>query len=49
MTVTSGTLSVKGADGAWQPYPAGTAFEVPGSSGFDVRADEPAAYLCEYL
>jgi len=49
MTVTSGALFVKDADGAWQGYPAGTAFEVPGASGFDVRADEPAAYLCEYL
>jgi len=49
MTVTSGALLVKDPDGGWQTYPAGTAFEVPGSSGFDVRADEPAAYLCEYL
>jgi uncharacterized protein YaiE (UPF0345 family) len=48
MTVTSGELSVK-RDGAWVPYPAGTAFEIPGRSGFDVRALEPAAYLCEFL
>ena len=26
-----------------------TAFEVPGGAGFDARADEPAAYLCEFL
>ena len=30
-------------------YPAGTSFEVPGKSGFDVRARQPAAYLCEFL
>jgi uncharacterized protein YaiE (UPF0345 family) len=48
MTVTSGELAVK-RDGAWVPYPAGTAFEIPGRSGFDVRALEPSAYLCEFL
>ena len=50
MTVISGELWVKppGAT-AFRPYPAGTAFEVPGKSGFDVRAETPAAYLCEYL
>ena len=48
MTVVSGELEAKvGAE--WRTYPAGTAFEVPGKSGFDVRAREPAAYLCEFL
>jgi pectinesterase len=27
----------------------GTAFEIAGRSGFDVRATEPCAYLCEFL
>lgn len=49
MTVTSGALAVALADGEWTTYPAGTVFEVPGASGFDVRADAPAAYLCEFL
>jgi hypothetical protein len=50
MTVVSGALSVK-PDGAaaWSLYPAGTAFEIAGKSGFDVRAETPAAYLCEFL
>jgi len=50
MTVISGELSVR-PQGAteWQRYPAGTAFEVAASSGFDVRAQSPAAYLCEFL
>lgn len=48
MTVVSGELEVKVGDG-WRSYPAGTAFEVPGKSGFDVRAKEPAAYVCEFL
>jgi uncharacterized protein YaiE (UPF0345 family) len=50
MTVVSGELVVR-VDGAAEArvYPAGTVFEVPGRSGFDVRATEPAAYLCEFL
>jgi uncharacterized protein YaiE (UPF0345 family) len=48
MTVVSGELEVK--DGtAWRAYPAGTSFEVAAKSGFDVRAGQPAAYLCEFL
>jgi purine/pyrimidine-nucleoside phosphorylase len=50
MTVTSGELLVRMAgatEARW--YPAGTVFEVPGNSGFDVKALNPAAYLCEFL
>ena len=50
MTVVSGELGVKmPGDAAWRSYPAGTAFEVPGKSGFDVKAAAPVAYLCEFL
>jgi uncharacterized protein YaiE (UPF0345 family) len=50
MTVVSGELAVK-IDGTseWKAYPAGTSFEVAAKSGFDVRAETPAAYLCEFL
>jgi purine/pyrimidine-nucleoside phosphorylase len=50
MSVVSGELFVK-LDGAaeWRGYPSGTVFEVPGKSGFDVKAVEPAAYVCEFL
>lgn len=50
MTVVSGELFVK-RDGSseWVSYPAGTVFEVAGKSGFDVRAVEAAAYVCEFL
>jgi len=50
MTVVSGELWVK-PDGAaaFRAYPAGTTFEVPGKSGFDVKAEAPSAYLCEFL
>ena len=50
MTVTSGELTVKLAgSGEWARYAAGTAFEVPAKSGFDVKAAEPSAYVCEFL
>lgn len=50
MTVSSGELEVKLAGAsAWTTYPQGTAFEIPGKSGFDVRARNPAAYVCEFL
>jgi uncharacterized protein YaiE (UPF0345 family) len=48
MTVVSGELDAN-VGGVWRTYPSGTTFEVPGKSGFDVRAREPAAYLCEFL
>jgi uncharacterized protein YaiE (UPF0345 family) len=50
MTVVSGELHAR-LDGttAWIVYPAGTAFEIPGKSGFDVKASGPTAYLCEFL
>ena len=49
MTIVSGELAVKPDGGEWARYPAGTAFEIAGRSGFDVRATEPCAYLCEFL
>lgn len=50
MTVVSGELEalLPGAD-SWSTHPSGTVFEIPGSSGFDVRATVPSAYLCEFL
>ncbi|MET0390573.1 MAG: pyrimidine/purine nucleoside phosphorylase [Polyangiales bacterium] len=50
MSVVSGELFVR-LDGTqeWRHYPAGTVFEVPAKSGFDVRAVQPAAYVCEFL
>jgi uncharacterized protein YaiE (UPF0345 family) len=50
MTVVSGELLAKlPGEAAFRPFPAGTAFEVAGKSGFDVKALAPAAYLCEFL
>lgn len=51
MTVTSGQLAVRLAGSSdWMTFAAGTYFEVPGNSGFDVKAvGGAAAYLCEFL
>ncbi|HVP67111.1 MAG TPA: pyrimidine/purine nucleoside phosphorylase [Anaeromyxobacteraceae bacterium] len=50
MTVVSGELWARlPGDPAFRAFPAGTTFEVPGKSGFDVKTSAPAAYLCEFL
>jgi uncharacterized protein YaiE (UPF0345 family) len=50
MTVVSGELFAKlPGEGAWRAFPAGTTFEIPAKSGFDVKAAAASAYLCEFL
>ena len=50
MTVVSGVLeAIVDGESDWEIYPKGSGFEVPGSSHFQVRAEAPAAYLCEFL
>lgn len=49
MTIISGELRVRLPGEVSRVYPAGTSFEVPARSGFDVEASTPAAYLCEFL
>ena len=50
MTVTSGELEVRFANQSeWRSFPQGTSFEIAAKSGFDVKAEQPSAYLCEFL
>lgn len=49
MSILSGEIAARPDGGTWTTYAAGTVFEVAGRSGFDVRAAQPAAYLCEFL
>ena len=50
MTVTSGELSVRFANQReWRSFAQGTSFEIAAKSGFDVKAEQPSAYLCEFL
>jgi hypothetical protein len=48
MTVVNGELEAR-IDEVWRRYVAGATFEIAGKSGFDVRAKEAAAYVCEFL
>ncbi|MEU4068285.1 pyrimidine/purine nucleoside phosphorylase [Streptomyces wedmorensis] len=49
MHVVSGALTVKLPDAAdWQTFGAGTRFEVPGDSKFQLEVEVDTAYLCEY-
>ncbi|MFJ5228313.1 pyrimidine/purine nucleoside phosphorylase [Kitasatospora sp. NPDC088391] len=49
MHVVSGALTVKlpGAD-AWETFGAGTRFDVPGDSRFQLKVEVDTAYLCDY-
>ena len=50
MTVTSGELKVRFANQSeWRSFAQGTSFEIAAKSGFDVKAEQPSAYLCEFL
>jgi purine/pyrimidine-nucleoside phosphorylase len=49
MTVVSGELLVRAGTNEFRIYPVGTAFEIPAKTGFDIKANLPAAYLCEFL
>lgn len=49
MHVVSGKLTVKlpGSE-QWNDYPAGSQFEVPANSRFNLKVEQDTAYLCEY-
>lgn len=50
MTVVNGELLAKTpGNSQWVVYPAGTSFEIPAKSGFDVKAVVPSAYWCEFI
>jgi purine/pyrimidine-nucleoside phosphorylase len=50
MAIVSGELLVLvDGESGWRSYPAGTRFEVPGKSGFHVKALAPVAYVCTFL
>lgn len=50
MTVITGDLTIRlaGSD-QWVTYTSGEAFNVVSNSSFDVKVEQPTAYLCEYL
>ena len=50
MDIIAGSCRVKIAgDAAWKDFPAGTHFNVPGKSGFDIAVESGIAeYLCSF-
>jgi len=50
MQVVSGNLTVKlPGKSNWQDFKAGSKFEVPANSKFNLKIAEDSAYLCEYI
>jgi len=49
MTVVTGALEIKRpADADWVTVPAGKSFDVPADVSFEVRVEQPTAYICRY-
>ncbi len=49
MHVVSGALTVRlPGEAGWQEFKAGSKFEVPANSKFQLKVLEDSAYLCEY-
>ncbi|RKE17150.1 pyrimidine/purine nucleoside phosphorylase [Streptomyces sp. TLI_171] len=49
MHVVSGALTVKLPGSAeWQTFGAGSRFDVPGDSRFQLKVEVATAYLCDY-
>ncbi len=49
MEVVGGSCRVRMAGSEeWHEYAAGTSFDVPGDSSFDIEVDEQLDYVCHY-
>ena len=49
MIVVSGALTVqRPQDDEWVTFAAGQSFDVPADVSFEVRVEQPTAYLCRY-
>src|SRR5690349_21469616 len=49
MEVVAGSCRVRMAGSEeWTEYAAGTSFDVPGNSSFDIEVDERFDYICSY-
>jgi len=50
MEVLAGSMNIKLAgSAAWNTYTAGTSFEVPANSSFDLQVTEISDYCCSYI
>jgi len=49
MTVVTGALEIKRpGDADWVTVLAGKSFDVPADVSFEVRVEQPTAYICRY-
>ena len=49
MIVVTGVLTIKRPEDAeWMTFNAGQSFNVPADVSFDVRVEQPTAYICRY-
>ena len=49
MLVVTGALTIKRPDDVdWMTFSAGESFDVPSGVSFDVKVEQPTAYLCRY-
>jgi len=49
LIVVTGALTVKRpGDVDWVSFAAGQSFDVPADASFEVRVEEPTAYVCRY-
>ena len=49
MIVITGALTIKRPEDAdWMTFPAGESFNVPACVSFDVKVEQPTAYICRY-
>jgi uncharacterized protein YaiE (UPF0345 family) len=49
MTVVAGSMEVQLPGASWQTFAAGSKFEVPANSKFQLKIPADAAYLCEFI
>ena len=49
MIVVTGALTIKRPEDAdWMTFPAGESFHVPAGVSFEVKVEQPTAYICRY-
>jgi len=48
MQITAGSCRVRLADADWVDYTAGTSFDVPADSYFDIETTDGVDYICHY-
>lgn len=50
MEIQAGRCAVKlNGSETWNEFSAGTSFEIPGDSSFDIRVEEATDYICSFV